>query len=206
MRKLRDILLKIVNIISIAIIICTIFVLISVVFLGKDEVPDFMGYSIFRITTGSMEPTLKTGSLIVVHKTDISQIKPDDVITFYSRDPALEGAVNTHRVVEITEENGQAVIVTKGDANYVNDKYLVYSDDLIGVMIYDSYVLGVIIRLVSNPLIFLPLIFLPLLVMLILNLTKTVKMMGKMMDEEDSQTALEKKDALPEENTEEKSE
>lgn len=36
-----------------------------------------------------------------VKQTDPSAIKENDVISFYSSDPALSGAVNTHRVVSI---------------------------------------------------------------------------------------------------------
>ena len=37
-------------------------------------------------------------SLIVVKKEAPSAIQEGDIISFYSSDPALDGAVNTHRV------------------------------------------------------------------------------------------------------------
>ncbi len=184
MKTLKKILLNILNFISVVVIICAIIMLISVVFSRSGDVPDFLGYSAFRITTGSMEPTLRTNSLIIVRRVSAEEVEPDDIITFYSQDPALGGAVNTHRVLQIDSENGKRVFTTKGDANYIADRYLVYENDLIGVVVFSSYIIGFIIRLASNPLIFLPLIFLPLFIMLIINMTKVVKMMGKAMDEE----------------------
>lgn len=192
MSKARDIIRKIINAVSVIIIICSLIMLVSVVFISSDKVPDFMGYSVFRITTGSMEPTLRTGSFIIVHKVSAAEVKQGDIITFYSQTPELQGAVNTHRVIEIVSENSQPAFRTKGDANVVEDSLLTYEKDLIGVVVYSSYTIGVLVRLASNPLIFLPVIFLPLLAMLIVNLTKTVKMMGKALDE-DAQKELEKR-------------
>ena len=62
------------------------------------------GYTVFRITTGSMRPAYDTDTLILVKKTDPAEIKVGDVISFYSADPALDGAVNTHRVIAVEQD------------------------------------------------------------------------------------------------------
>lgn len=95
------------------------------------------GYSLLKVSTGSMEPTLQTGSIIIVKATDADDIKTGDIICFYSRDPNIYGIPNTHRVNEITEDNGRRVFVTKGDANYEVDEYLVYDEDIVGAYVTD---------------------------------------------------------------------
>lgn len=73
--------------------------------------------------------------------------------TIYSTDPALEGAVNTHRVTAIRQENGEYIYTTRGDANNAEDPYDTPDRYLLGKTVYASVFLGKISRLVSNPLI-----------------------------------------------------
>ena len=57
------------------------------------------------------------------------------MISFYSSDPALSGAVNTHRVVSIEADGNNYRYITKGDANNVVDRYGVDSRDLLGKVV-----------------------------------------------------------------------
>ena len=70
----------------------------------------FFGFRIFKVATGSMEPTLSINSIIVVKKTDDLNI--GDIITFQD-----SRGYTTHRIVEMNEDS----ITTKGDANNVKD-------------------------------------------------------------------------------------
>ena len=99
----------------------------------RGKTPQIFGYSVMHIVTGSMGETIPEGSYILVEVVDPEQIKKDDIICFYSSDPAIYGMPNTHRVVEdpIYTENG-IEFVTKGDANKVKDKYTAQSDRVIG--------------------------------------------------------------------------
>lgn len=163
---LKRILLKLLNVLSVVIILCSISVLLTVVLTKKGDVPNIMGYSLFRVMTGSMEPNIPTNSLIVVKRLQPSELREGDVISFYSRDPALRGEVNTHRIIEIRQEAGKYYFATKGDANNVEDKYITQQEDLIGKVIFSSVKLGKFVRLLSNPLVFVPLIIVPLVVLL----------------------------------------
>ncbi len=184
MKYVKKVFLTIVNALSVAIIVLAVLMLLTVVMTKAGKAPDFMGYSVFRVLTGSMEPNLPVNSLIIVKKTDPSLIRENDIITFYSTDPGLMGAINTHRVVEVTEENGEKAFITKGDANQIADKYVTLSRNLIGKVIFKSVVLGVIVRLVSNPIVFIPLIILPLVILLVSNIVKTVRVSKEMINEE----------------------
>lgn len=182
---LKKIFFAIINIISVLIIAAAIFVLCIVLLTTPGKPPQIMGYTALRITTGSMAPTYGIDTMVIVKETKASEIKEGDVISFYSTDPTLDGAVNTHRVVEVREENGVRTFVTKGDKNNVVDAYDVEEKYVIGKVVYSSKLLGKLSRLVSNPIVFLPVILIPLAVILISNLINTMVLAKKIAREEE---------------------
>lgn len=191
---MKNLFSKIINGISILIILFAAFILFQVITSRSGQVPNVAGYSMLRVLTGSMEPDIPTDSIILVRRTAPDQVQVGDVISFYSSDPALRGAVNTHRVVEITRENELYVYTTKGDANYLADIYPPNEYDLIGVVVFSSHIFGVLIRLVSNPLVFIPLVLLPLLALIIQNMVKAIQSTKELMRQEEEaalQEALE---------------
>lgn len=185
---------KLFNAAAIALILVSVFVLLSVVLTPAGQVPQVLGYSVFRVMTGSMEPEIREDSLLVVKKTPPEDIAPGDVISFFSPDPMLEGAVNTHRVVRIERENGRIRFITKGDANVIEDTYPVDASALVGRAVFKSYALGKTVSLLSNPLVFGTIILLPLLVILLMNLYRAVRIaadIAKKEEEEAVRKALE---------------
>lgn len=167
--------LKIFNGAAIALILVSVFVLLSVVLTPAGQVPRVFGFSVFRVLTGSMEPEIPEGSLLVVRETDTDTIQVGDVISFFSPDPTLEGAVNTHRVVDIQTENGGKVFYTKGDANVLEDAYPVRAEMVVGKAVHVSTGWGKAVAVLSNPLVFGTVILVPLLGILLWNLWRAVK-------------------------------
>lgn len=185
---------KLFNAAAIALILVSVFVLLSVVLTPAGQVPQVLGYSVFRVMTGSMEPEIREDSLLVVQKTPPEDIAPGDVISFFSPDPMLEGAVNTHRVVRVEKENGRIQFITKGDANVIEDTYPVDASALVGRAVFKSYGLGRVVSLLANPLVFGIIILLPLLIILLMNLYRAVRIaadMAKKEEEEAVRKALE---------------
>lgn len=211
---LKKIIYGIVNFISVVIIAAAIVVLIMVLLTKPGKPPSIGGFTLLRITTGSMVPTYDVDTMILVQETDPSQIREGDVISFYSSDPMLDGAVNTHRVVRIEKDGGQYVYTTKGDGNNVEDPYDVKSEYLVGKVIWSSVILGKISRLVSNPLIFIPVILVPLAVILLSNFFQTISLARKIAKEEEEaaireaveqfrkKKELEKRDSIKESDAE----
>lgn len=181
----KKIIYTIINVISVIIIVAAVFVLLIVVMTKPGKTPNIAGYMALRVTTGSMEPTYEVDSLIIVKQTDPAEIAENDVISFYSSDPALSGAVNTHRVLSVEKDGSNYRYVTKGDANNVVDRYDVDSRDILGKVVWSSLLLGKLVRLVSNPLIFIPIILVPLAAILIINLVKTVSYARKIAKDEE---------------------
>lgn len=189
MKILKKTITFFVDAISVLVIVLAIVMLLSVVMTRSGATPNVFGFSFFRVMTGSMSPAIPTDSLVIVQQRDPQEIRVGDVISFYSADPALAGAVNTHRVTQITQENGALAFETKGDANYIPDKYLTRADTVIGVVVFTSWFLGKALRLIANPLVFLPLIILPLLIMMISNLIKTAKLSEKVLHQQEPNSA-----------------
>ncbi len=80
-----------------------------------------LGLSVIIFKSGSMSPTIPTGSAAIVRDIPASQVQVGDVITVKRPEAALPV---THRVVSVTENPavaGGAIVVLKGDANRSND-------------------------------------------------------------------------------------
>lgn len=107
---------------------------------NQDEVPSVGGVFPLIVLTDSMYPEIEGGDLIICHTIDKDDVKEKDIIAFF--DPAGNGtSIVTHRVIEVTEQNGDVAFRTKGDANNAEDKLLVPADDLVGI--YQSRIPGV---------------------------------------------------------------
>lgn len=197
-KTVKNILLKLMNVVSVLIIVISIGALLTVVLTKPGQAPNFFGYSFFRVMTGSMEPAIPTNSLIVVKRTPAEELSEGDVITFYSQDPSLMGEPNTHRIVRFEEQQGKRLIYTKGDANNMADIYPTKEEDLIGKVVYSSLRIGNFVRLISNPLIFVPLILVPLAIMLIRSIVDSVSAAKKLAKEEEEKAVREALAALRE--------
>ena len=98
----------------------------------SEEVPSVAGTLPLIVLTDSMYPLIESGDLIICHTAEPEEIQVDDVIAFF--DPAGNGSsIVTHRVIEISEQNGQTAWKTKGDNNNTEDRLLVPADKLVAV-------------------------------------------------------------------------
>lgn len=99
----------------------------------------FFGYSFFKVTTGSMEPTISVGALILTQDVQIDTIELDDLVSFSSKEAYMNGRIITHRVVskEISAK-GQVLLTTRGDANSSTDIHGVDEGNLIGKVVWIS--------------------------------------------------------------------
>ena len=79
-------------------------------------------YNAYVIVSGSMEPIIKIKDAVLVRRCEEADIKVGDVVTYRSMDEAFYGILITHRVVNIKEENGEKIFITKGDNNETVDR------------------------------------------------------------------------------------
>ena len=91
-------------------------------------VPLALGWKASAIVSGSMEPRIHVGDVVVTSPVDPRAIVPGQVVMF----PDPDGGARTimHRVVEITEDDR---LVTRGDANQSADTTPVERSSVLGV-------------------------------------------------------------------------
>lgn len=92
-------------------------------------------FKAFVVQSGSMEPTVKTGSLVFVKPSKTYAI--GDIINIKDGKSSI-----THRVVSKKIENGIEVFETKGDANEEADAQLVPQDRIFGKMFWGLPYIG----------------------------------------------------------------
>jgi len=111
------------------------------------------------VLSGSMAPELNPGDIVVSTYINPEEIKINDVITFsYIDNP--ENCI-THRVINITNENGSIGFQTKGDANEDPDLRIVQSSELVGKVALVVPYLGYLPHFAKSPLGFIALIVIP---------------------------------------------
>ena len=97
------------------VILIIVFVIVTYCYMQlavqKREYVNFLGYTFFRVISGSMADTIMINDIVIDKITD--DIKPNDIITYKS-----DGNFVTHRVIEIRDKE----IITKGDANNTPDE------------------------------------------------------------------------------------
>jgi len=97
------------------------------------------GYSMFRVATGSMEPEIPVGTLLISKNVSIDDIDVGDIINFRSKETGMVGKVITHRVIaQFENEDGRVYLETKGDANVVPDALYVEQDNLVGKVVFTT--------------------------------------------------------------------
>ena len=87
-----------------------------------------LGYGLYTVVSGSMEPAIPTGSLVYVKTMDPTEVQEGDVIAFYSVQDG--SSVITHRVVTNSTVMGE--FITKGDANEEKDRSPIPYNHFIG--------------------------------------------------------------------------
>ena len=103
-----------------------LLVVVGLVVLGLLAVtigPRFLPYQALIVRSGSMAPTIPTGSIVFYKKVDASKVKIGDIIVFNKPGDASEKV--THRVYSIGNSPTGRYFLTKGDANGAPDDWRV---------------------------------------------------------------------------------
>lgn len=137
--------MKIRNIISNLLIIFIIIILLNISyskFILKDDIIKIFGKSFLIVMTGSMEPEIATGELVIISEQD--EYKIGDIVTYKDN----EDYIITHRIINIDSNNFTA----KGDANNLEDELqaITYIE---GKVICHSKLLGFFVLYILKPLV-----------------------------------------------------
>ena len=137
---MRDIVNRIMKIISSAIfvvlvllIILIVFYIVRVNFLASNDKLGEVKINFYTILTQSMYPTIKAGDVVITYKEDNNKYNDGDVITFVSQQNG--GITITHRVDEVYNVNDSYSYKTKGDNNNAPDNEITSGDNVLGKVV-----------------------------------------------------------------------
>lgn len=91
-----------------------------------------MGFRPLIVRSGSMEPAIHTGDVVLSRVMAPQAIEVGDVVTF--RDPTRDDALITHRVIGMEREGGSFAFVTRGDANTGIERWTVPDEGTVGMV------------------------------------------------------------------------
>jgi len=106
------------------------------------------GWRVDAVFSGSMEPQLKLGGVVVTRPVEAGDIKVGDIITFHS---PLNERLTSHRVIAV-EDSSSLNFRTKGDANEDADPFVVPAQNLVGKVCFHIPYFGYIAQFIKTPL------------------------------------------------------
>ena len=161
--------LKIIGNIIYYILLALVILILAVVILQRvsKNNASIGGIRIFNIVTESMFPEYQIGDVLISKKIEPSKIKVGDDLVYLGTEQGFAGRVVTHRVVDIEESDGKYRFHTKGLANEVEDP-VVQENQIYGIVIYKTYILSFITKIINNIYGFYFIVFIPFAVMIFL--------------------------------------
>ena len=110
----------------------------------------FLGFRIFSVATGSMEPQYAVGDVLISREKEPSEIQVGEDIVYLGAVADYKGKIITHKVIEKEQnEAGEYLFHTKGIANNVEDP-VVHEDQLYGVIFYNNEILAFLCKILTN--------------------------------------------------------
>ena len=117
-------------------IFATLVLVAGVVAISAFKIPG--SYKLLTVQSGSMEPSIKLGSVVVVQPA--GDYKKGNVITV--SEPENPKTSLTHRIFEVKEKDGKTFYVTKGDANNAPDTEERPKENVIGRVLFSIPYIG----------------------------------------------------------------
>lgn len=164
MKIVKRLLIGIITVLLALMFVFNIYNFISIKILHKD-IADFGGFAILEVVSGSMEPTIYIGDLIIID-TKANLYQKDDIVTFYDEN----GSFVTHRIVSINENE----MITKGDNNNTKDEATDVSK-IVGRYVMKISNAGKILASFKNPLVLLLILVIGLLFCFLISTDKDGK-------------------------------
>lgn len=174
--------------------------IISALLLGATTVavlmllPGILGFKRYVIESGSMEPAIKTGSVVYSKPADAEDLEVGDIITYK---PPADSGVNelvTHRIHSIHPGAGRApAFRTKGDANESPDPWRFHLTNGEAALEHTHIpYLGYLYLALAVPWVRTLLIVLPSILIIVLTLVSLWKETGREAEEERRRLGLER--------------
>ena len=114
----------------IAVCFCVVLAFISS---SGEKGGGLLGNIVLKVTSASMEPTFSPGDVLLYSAYDGEELAVGDIVVFRAPSGVYEGSLVTHRISSVSEEDGEAVYRTKGDAAPSEDAWVLRAEDIVGV-------------------------------------------------------------------------
>ncbi len=137
----------------------------------------FLGIDFFTIYTGSMQPSLPIGSVVMVRPVDITHLDVGDVIAFKA---GTRSETVVHRVIEVITGNPSVCVRTAGDANTSPDSNPVLAENIVGKVFSHIPFLGYLSDFVRTKLGYFLLVVLPAIFIISLEIRNIIKELQSM--------------------------
>ncbi len=114
--------------------------------ISKNNIPSVFGYSPLTVLTGSMEPSIYAGDMVIIKSQ--SEYSVGDVVTY-----TVNGgqASVTHQIIESYVEGGVRYFITKGTNNNAEDPNPVASSQVVGKVVLVIPDLGIFLEWLKTP-------------------------------------------------------
>jgi signal peptidase len=121
----------------------------ALIALGAMAIALALGYRPLVVRSGSMEPEIHTGDVVLSKLVSPATVEVGNVVTF--RDPGRDDVLITHRVIGMTQRGTEFSFVTKGDANTGVERWSVADDGTVGRVAARLPKLGYFVASLGNP-------------------------------------------------------
>ena len=95
-----------------------------------------------------MYPNIAIGDVVLVKKINKNELKyvtEDDILVYQYDNKTI-----VHRIVKISNINGKYIYQTKGDANKEEDNWLIYENQVIGIVKFKIKYIGYLTVQLNN--------------------------------------------------------
>jgi signal peptidase len=141
-------------------------------------------FRLLAVESGSMEPAIKSGSVILVLPKNQTVISPLDTLPKFQKGEVITFLAGretiTHRITEIVKSEGKIFYKTKGDANKGEDVGKVAEENVLGKVVFSLPYLGFLVSFAKTQAGFIFLIVIPATIIVwseILNIREEIKKM-----------------------------
>lgn len=149
------------------------------------------GYDVRIVLSGSMEPAISTGSLVIVQDRDRYEV--GDIIMF-TDSRRRDDLPTTHRIIDDRVIDGELAYITKGDANDNVDPDPIRLGSVRGLVVFTIPYLGYVLDFVRQPLGFALIIGVPALMIAVEEIGNIYKAIWGTRKKKDQPEELSKED------------
>lgn len=153
------------------------------------------GYRIFSVATGSMIPEYNVNDVLAIKEINTDELKVGDDITYLGNKLDVNGRIVTHRIIEIKEENGEKIYITKGINNIAEDPSI-KDNQIYGKVVGKIPVITEINHTIKNQYGFFFLIFVPLVAVIFLEIADTITEMKRDKKDKEAEENGEKEEII----------